>query len=418
MNHGRRMRTRSISIYAENEEEYIKVLDTQDGYQRRSRLSRKTFDIDDEESMSEMREIKKEYDDVDDDYSGLGASDMVTGDEASEEEKLINQYQCLDSSSTSYERGIDMLCLYLKNSINSMNKHLNGSDTIFYKNRNCLHTLSGNAIYDINMRELVDNIINDNNEANGESNGLKDFIYQNIGAENFIKIMLISNNSSLKFALMNQFIGNSVEEKKDLILPSFDIKKKKIKLFQKNISLEVFDTSITFLNQPTSFVYYQLSNAFIFLIDASCKECSKFIEQMLLIIDKYSANKTIALIAFNLLFEDDCTIDGENLKEISNEKGMIYFNCTVKTFDMRNKALQNLLSLILIKKIDMKVNKSNSNKEKINIKKYENKFTVNKKRIQNCLGYTKQYRIRNIDAFDFSDEEFNKRRKRSLSINI
>ena len=57
MNHGRRMRTRSISIYAENEEEYIKALDTQDGYQRRSRLSRKTFDIDDEESMSEMRDM-------------------------------------------------------------------------------------------------------------------------------------------------------------------------------------------------------------------------------------------------------------------------------------------------------------------------------------------------------------------------
>ena len=114
------MRIRSITIYAENEDEYLKALDSQVAPMRRSRLSRLTFDDDDDDKpeLEEMKEVKKSYFiDEDDEYSGLGVSDIITGDEASEEEKLINQYHCRDSlnAPNSYEKNIDLLCLYLNN---------------------------------------------------------------------------------------------------------------------------------------------------------------------------------------------------------------------------------------------------------------------------------------------------------------
>lgn len=422
------MRNRSITIYAENEDEYLKALDSQVAPMRRSRLSRLTFDDDDDDKpeLEEMKEVKKSYFiDEDDEYSGLGVSDIITGDEASEEEKLINQYHCRDSlnAPNSYEKNIDLLCLYLKNSITSMTTKSQKQDgtPIFYKNKNCLHTLSGNAIYDVNVRELVENFISNSNDENinmneNVPNGFNDLINRNLGSDTTLKILLISNNPSLKYALTNQFMGNNIcqneSEKLSKDLP-FEIKKKIIKQFNKNISLELFDTSSNFFNQPTSSVYYKLSNAFLFLIDGSCKGSSKFVNSIYQTIGKNSINKTIVLIAFNMLFKEDCTLDGENLRDLANEKGMLYFSCQVRDFDINNKKIKNLLSLILIKKMDLKMNKTSE--KQLNMKLTNSKISSNmgenKIKIQNCLGYKKQYRIKNFDIFDFSDDDLYSKRK-------
>ena len=83
-------------------------------------------------------------------------------------------------------------------------------------------------------------------------NGFNDLINRNLGSDTTLKILLISNNPSLKYALTNQFMGNNIcqneSEKLSKDLP-FEIKKKIIKQFNKNISLELFDTSSNFFNQ-------------------------------------------------------------------------------------------------------------------------------------------------------------------------
>ena len=114
-----------------------------------------------------------------------------------------------------------------------------------------------------------------------------------------------------------------------------------------------------------------------------------------------------------MLFKEDCTLDGENLKDLANEKGMLYFSCQVRDFDINNKKIKNLLSLILIKKMDLKMNKTSE--KQLNMKLTNSKISSNmgenKIKIQNCLGYKKQYRIKNFDIFDFSDDDLYSKRK-------
>lgn len=45
----------------------------------------------------------------------------------------------------------------------------------------------------------------------------------------------------------------------------FEIRKKQIRLFNKNISLQIFDTSNEFHNNISSKIYYQFSNGFFIL---------------------------------------------------------------------------------------------------------------------------------------------------------
>ena len=55
-----------------------------------------------------------------------------------------------------------MLCIYLKQSIAIQAKEKNNitqDNIIFYRYKNSLHTLSGKEIYDLNIRELIEDIM-------------------------------------------------------------------------------------------------------------------------------------------------------------------------------------------------------------------------------------------------------------------
>ena len=163
------MRNRSITIDAENEEEYINKFESVN--RRRSRLSLKNFDNDDDddEYLRPKKNINKIInEEEEDDYSNLGVPIGNYEEENSYDEKLFPDSVNSTDQISSYENGLDLLCLYLKNTISSKN-YLSISEkdnSIFYRNKNALHTLSGNAIYDLNIRELVDNIMDDNDNNN------------------------------------------------------------------------------------------------------------------------------------------------------------------------------------------------------------------------------------------------------------
>ena len=436
------MRNRSITIDAENEEEYINKFESVN--RRRSRLSLKNFDNDDDddEYLRPKKNINKIInEEEEDDYSNLGVPIGNYEEENSYDEKLFPDSVNSTDQISSYENGLDLLCLYLKNTISSKN-YLSISEkdnSIFYRNKNALHTLSGNAIYDLNIRELVDNIMddNDNNNNENDNNGLRDFITKNIEADFKIKIMAISNTTSFKVALMNQFFNqksnfNNSNNKDNLQL--FQIRKKVIRMFNKNINIEFFDTCESFLNAPTSFIYYKLSTAFFFFIEATAHNIFNFLDNAFSKIEKYIENKTLVLIGLNMLFKEDCSIDGENLREYANDKGMIFISLKINNFDITNPLIQNLFSLILIKGIDIRKNNSSNRKNShdTNIKGYKNnltkkinnsankqyKYDISKMNIQNSLGYKKQYRIKHINAFDTLDENDKLKYKRKLSIDL
>ena len=452
----RRNRQRSATIDAESIDEYL-------NYEKsKSRLSqiifknkeiKETIKEEEEENLDSQRTSKLSFhlnnleNDDDDDESDLGAYNNED-----DEELIRNEFDKEDwniKKGKIEEAGIDILVNFLKTSISSQlkNTSLNGSTIIFNKNKNIM-SMSGNAIYDLNIRELIDNILAENDNeyikpTEGNNNSLKDYIFQNIESDSTLKIMVMSNNKSTKYSFMNIFFErkkeNEINENNgtndDYLDEPFEIRKKQIKLFNKNISLKIFDTSDEFHKSSSliSSIYYKSVSAFFIFIESSNRNVKNYLEFIFEKIDKYIINRTVVIFGVNMLYKKDCTIEGVNLREYANEKDILFIPINLNNFDLKNKIINNLLNLILIKRIDNKINENSSRKGSKDKKLggYKNKLTnkindeLNKKNlydickmnIPSSLGYKKKYRIKHINAFDI-DDDYDRSNKRKLSVDI
>ena len=435
----RRNRMRSYTIDAENEEEFINEYE-----KTKSRLSQMNFKNkeikesipeDEEDELNFQKKPKLSFllsENDEDNDSDLGA---INNDD--DEDLLGTDCENDIIQEHSEEKGIGILVNFLKTSVMGELKNMNlTADTlIFNKNKNIM-SMSGNAIYDLNIRELVDNILTENDNeyiksTEGNNNSLKDYILQNIESDSTLKIMAMSNNKSTKNLFMNKFFDSKNNDDSP-----FEIRKKQIKLFNKNIALQIFDTSDAFHqgSDVLSSIYYKAAAAYFVFIEATNHNVKNYLEYIFEKINKYIGNKTVVIFGVNMLFEEDCTIDGFNLREFSNEKDILFVPININNFDIRNKIINNLLNLILIKGIDHKINSSISSRKGSRDKKFsgfKNKLTNNlnkelnmrkniyditKMNIPSSLGYKKRYRIKHINAFDIDD--YNTSRKRKLSIDF
>ena len=466
----RRTRSRFKTIDAENEEEFIKEYDKM----RKSRLSELNFqqkvdedtnneqDIDQDDDYLSPKKMKKSINleniDSDEDYLGLGAKPGLDEDEDClgqiyEDDEILKGDESLikNQNQNPEEKGIEMLCYYLKNSVKEMSTG-KGGESIFFnnKNKNVINSLSGNAIYDINIRDLVDNFLTENdNEYNkpneGNNNTLKDFIFQNIESDKNLKIMIMSNNESTKNSFIETFFGikknqnskeikTSEEEYEDDDENPFEIRKKQIKLFNKNITLQIFDTSNEFHENKFSYIYYKTVSAFFIFIEATKNNSKQYLDFINQKLNNYVKYKTCVIFGINMLYKEDCTIDGNNLKEYASEKDLMYIPIKIKDFNMKNNLIINLFKLILIKGIDNKTSKESlrkgskdkkldpiqnklTNKIKNSSQKKE-KYDITKMQVESSLGYKKKYRIKHINAFDFNDDYSSSKNKRKLSSDI
>ena len=442
----KRNRLRSFTIDAENKEEFIKE------YEKvKSRLSKINFikeqipesiHEDEEDNLGNPKNSKLSFhfNNLEDEDSDLGEINY------DDEEDLLRTEEANIKAKKNEERGIDILVNFLKTSITNelKNMDLNDNTIIFNKNKN-ITSLSGNAIYDLNIRELVDNILADNDNEYiksevGNNNSLSDYIFQNIESDSTLKIMVMSNNKNTKNSIMNKFFGINNSEKEDKeednIDEPFEIRKKQIKLFNKNISLQIFDTSDEFHKSSNliSSIYYKTVSAFFIFIEAANHNVKNYLDFIFEKISKYINNRTIVIFGVNMLFKKDCSIDGDNLKEYSSEKDILFIPINLNNFDLKNRIIKNLLNLILIKGLDNTINinskRKNSRdrklggfknqlKNKINEESSEktNGLDISKMNIPNSLGYKKRYRIKHINAFDIDDHN-DKNSKRKLSVDI
>ena len=385
----RRTRNRYYTIDAENEEEFIKEFENI----KKSRLSRLTFEekeedqkiqeIDEEESFS-PRKSKNSFHFNDayeyGEYSGLGAYKDLDDDEEDnlgaqdyEDDDILKESEdSIIKKDNNEERGLEILCYYLKNSVTeqSKGKISSNSETIFYKNKN-IGALSGNAIYDLNIRDLVDNILTENDNEytksnEGNNNSLRDYIFQNIESDTNLKIMVMSNNKSTKNSFVDKFFDkkNNKEKSQDEILDEpFEIRKKQIKLFNKNITLQIFDTSDEFHKNSISNIYYKTVSAFFIFIEASNHNSKSYLEFITEKLNIFINNKTSVIFGVNMLFKEDCTIDGDNLREYAREKNMMFIPIKLNDFHLKNNLIINLMNLILIKGFDNKASRESLRKE-------------------------------------------------------
>ena len=459
----RRTRNRFFTIDAQNEEEFIKEYENM----KKSRLSEMNFQknsaynadevIGSEEDLLSSKKpgFKLTNSDSDDGYEGLGAGGGlgVGGGIDEDEDNLGRIYEddeilrgeegiIANQKQNIEEKGLEMLCLYLKNSVKEMSKDKSGESIFFNnKNKNVMNALSGNAIYDLNIRDLVDNILTENdNEYNkineGNNNSLKDFIFQNIESDSTLKIMIMSNNKSTKNSFIESFFSiKKLKSEEDNYDSPFEIRKKQIKLFNKNISLQIFDTSDEFHKNSLSSVYYKTVSAFFIFIEASKNNSKNYLDFIFEKIKKFITNKTCVIFGINMLFKEDCTIEGNNLRDYANEKNVMFIPFKINEFNMKNNLIINLFKLILIKGIDNKILSRDSlrkgskdknlgtiqNKLKDKIKDSSQKkdiYDISKMNIESSLGYKKKYRIKHINAFDIEDDYSSIKNKRKLSADI
>ena len=453
---------RSYTIDAEDEEDFIKEYEKA----RKSRLSQLNFEeneaqeriseVEEEEISSPKKNQKFSFyfnNGENDDYSGLGAlnnsdedeEDLLGGKECTEDDIVKCYEESAFKKDNNEEKGIEILCYYLKNSVIGESKNMNNNnEIIFNKNKN-IRTMSGNAIYDLNIRDLVDNILAENDNEytksnDGNNNSLRDYIFQNIESDCTLKIMVMSNNKPTKNSFINKFFGinndkdtNKKVEKEEIISEPFEIRKKQIKLFNKNISLKIFDTTDEFHKNNISTIYYKTVSAFFIFIESSNHNVKSYLDFIYEKINNYTINKTVVIFGINMLFKEDCTIDELNLRQYSKEKDYLYIPININNFDLKNTLIINLFNLILIKGIDHKINNNlrkgskdrrlggfkNKLKNKITDSSSKKKdiYDITKMNIPSCLGYKKKYRIKHINAFDI-DDNFDKYIKRKLSVDI
>ena len=441
---------RSFTIYGENEEEYIKEYE-----KTKSRLSQMIFNKneikeslqeDEEDDLGFQKKQSFHFNNLDEeDDSDLGA---LNNDD--DEELIGHEYDNQENitKDNTGDKGIEILVSYLKTSIMGeiKNMDLDRNTIIFNRNKNIM-SMSGNAIYDLNIRELVENILaEDGNEyiksSEGNNNSLRDFIFQNIQSDSTLKIMVLSNNKNTKKSFMNKFFDVKDELEEDKIYEEvetdepFEIRKKQIKLFNKNIGLQMFDTSDEFhesSNLITS-VYYKAVSAFFIFIESTNRNVKKYLDNIYEKISKYFINRTVVIFGVNMLFKEDCTIDGENLRDYANEKDILFIPINLNNFDLKYSIINNLFNLILIKGIDHKANLNSNRKgsrdkklggfknnltNKINNESNQKKniYDITKMNVPSSLGYKKKYRIKHINAFDLDDKnERNSKRKLSMDI--
>ena len=444
----RRNRMRSMTIDAENEEDFIRQYDKAKNNSSKQILYKKenkeNIDKDEDDELTDNKTPKESFNvkEIDEDeYSDLGA---INNDD--EEELLGNEYENDDvlkygedyiiKKENNDEKGIEVLVAYLKSTIMGELKNiaLKGNTLIFNKNSNIM-SMSGNAIYDLNFREIIENILSENDNEyiksnDSNNNTLRDYIFQNIESDSTLKIMVMSNNKTTKYSFMNKFFCTKEDEEN--IDEAFIIRKKQIKLFNKIINLKIFDTSDEFhiKSKTIPAIYYEIVSAFFIFVEFTNHNIRKYLDFIFEKINNYTINKTVVIFGINMLFKNDCTIDGDNLREYANEKDIIFIPMSINNFNMKNSIINNLLNLILIKRMDHKININSirkdskdrklSNikdnlKDRINCESSKNNiYDITKMNVHSSLGYKKRYRIKHINAFDL-DDEYDKKNKRKLS---
>ena len=459
---------RSVTIDAEDEEDFIQQYEKSKS--RLSQLNFKKNEIqekipeDEDDDLGYQKKKKSNFitnDSEEGDYSDLGAlnnddDEELLGVDYENDDIIKDEEDIIIKKENSDEKGIEVLVTYLKNTISYELKNMDfkGNTLIFNKNKNIM-SMSGNAIDDLNIPELIDNILAENDNeyikpTEGNNNSLRDYIFQNIESDSTLKIMVMSNNKNTKKSFMNKFFEikkdlkkndniNEIKENEndeiDLDEP-LEIRKKQIKLFNKTVSLQIFDTSDEFHQKSNTIsdIYYQKVSAFFIFIESSNHNTKKYLDFIFEKINKYINNKTVVIFGVNMLFKKDCTIDGDNLREYSNEKDVLYIPININNFDLKNCIINNLFNLILIKGIDHKINIDhkrkgskdrrlggikNKLKDKIcnDSNEKNNKYDLTKMNIPSSLGYKKKYRIKHVNAFDIKDD-YDKKNKRKLSIDI
>lgn len=261
------MRQRSVTIYAENQEEYLFQLDQKIN----------SADNNQGDQLDQMGcELQEEDNDANSKLTITNGSGFTF--DCSDEERFIDNIYSLSNRKQKYfqeEEETEFLCNYLKASISSLKE--NETDIVFFpKGKKLKKRMSNNAISDFELSQITGNAMStiiyhnndesydnddDSDDPNIDSKALiaeaeyneenkSDVGINNVNARQseHLKLMTITNSPLLKKNVLHRFIGDN----KLYQYSSFEIRKKEIKLYDQRICIDIFDTEDLFHNYPTS----------------------------------------------------------------------------------------------------------------------------------------------------------------------
>jgi hypothetical protein len=425
-------RRRSQSIHAKSLEEYMELVINE-------KIIFEANHEEDELSSKSLREKLGE----ESNYVGLkkdGEFQKINFEtERSAERDLVSKLESLNRAYKSNEmkedklESMDLLAAYFKERVSDKkHKDLVLSSSIKFKTG---RAMSESAISDINMKEALDFIIRRKEECENEdfvsennlfvkekkSNSLfshdsfstalsREVLVQNVQYEDTVKVMLVGSTHTGKTKLINNFL----ECRKNKYIPSngLEIKKKLVKIFGKTTRVEFFDTDAHFHLQNASKIYYRICDAFLYVLDCLKIDTFDYIQNVHFKIFDNSYAKHFVILALNYSSCDFKT----SLFSFTKEYKITFFEVdNVDNFFIKNDAVYNLFSTMVIKK--RKTHRKS---------KFKSKFQLNKKdkeeEYDNLLNeYTSSGNQLSLDneRFGFNDmyrlEEYSNEKEEKLN---
>lgn len=171
--------------------------------------------------------------------------------------------------------------------------------------------------------------------------------------DDVLKLMVIGEQCVGKSFFIDKLFNDNLEKSNYSHTTSLEIKKRNIKLLEKNIQLEFWDTNSKIVSSQiaqgkkyfySQLVYYKICDGFFLIIDPTRPESVLFIEKQIQSIIKYTSNLNFFLIA-NLKF-DFLDYDKDFHKKFGETDKHI--KLLVKKYDIKIHYI-NLDSLILFK---------------------------------------------------------------------
>jgi len=287
-------------------------------------------------------------------------------------------------------------------------------------NKNFPRSLTQMSLHSLNVNEAVSSLISKEeikklNSKNNKiesiistnPNSLQSLITQNLEIQTeILKIMMIGISKIGKSKLIDNFINKAAmdmdTEAKDLYIPTIgmDIKKIIMKILDKSVKIEFYDTDMSINFKETTNIFYKLCNSVFYIVDSKMPESFDYIRKVNENIMTIKNSMISHCYMFNLINECEKSTEFEKMISVYCIKyNITLINIKISNFNQNSKVLINIFSSLLIKKdANLKVNGKNRKS-----KKYESFSMSEPASEENNLGKFSNYKMVDYDEDSIFD---------------
>jgi len=369
-----------VTIYARNEEDFLQITKVQS--EERSKSSETKF------QLSPVSPVKTPTN-----PTKFSLRKETSNPEEKEERQLIESMNELKNcyKSKNKEKALDNFF----NLIKGDKKY----DGLFLRNGNMSRSLTYNSLTDLDVNEALDCLFSPQTEemrfnylsevgnsmlsGSTQPNTLSTLLSQNLEIKDeVLKIMVIGSSMIGKTALINSFIeGNNFDAKKYVYYPTngMEIRKDFLKLNQKNVKIEFYDTDKQIHQKDITQTFYKICDAFFYVVDSKRAETFEFAKSAHMKITNFSKSQA-SFYMFNIEKEENIltaltsvnVVNEENvelIKEFCIKTKVTYCQGKLSDFNQKNTVLLNYLNNVLIRKAN-NTNSKHHRKNKSSVRQY------------------------------------------------